>query len=401
MTERRLTRRETIAACGLSGVAAVGGVSIFAAADPPPVQGAWPLGRGDAANTGATGAGGPTGSISVRWTFDEHLVARKAPVVADGRLFVGTFDDRASFVALDAATGREDWRADLGDGIGVRFPESSAAVAGDTVVAAFGSVLAGFDVATGGVRWKLTVGGDRLRAPVVVDGTAYVAVGETGSVVALDPSTGEPTWRRSIGEWIPAQVAVADGTVFAVGNRGRSGSLVALDAATGDHRWVREVGRPLATPPAVADGVVYVADGGALHALSVGGSHRFQFDFETPTDTEVHNWSYGGGSAPAIGDGTIFVGAPDDRVYAVDAATGEREWAFWTWNDASGEPVVAGDTVYVASDDSFVYGLDAAEGTRRWEFDTTGPVQGAGGAVVDGLLYVSTWQDGLYALEGT
>lgn len=398
MNGNEFGRREALATFALAGGTGVLGAQSIGGSPLDPVEGNWPLGRGDPANTGVAGGAGPRGQVTARWTFEEHLVARKPPVVADGRLYVGTFDERASFVALDAATGSEEWRTDLGDGIDVRFPESAAAIADDVVLAAFGSVLVGFDPTTGEIRWRRRLG-DQLRAPVVADGTAYVSVGETGTVVALDPSTGDPSWRRPVGGWVPATVGVAEGTCFAVANRDEAGSLVALDGDTGDRHWTHGFDRRLATPPVIADGTVFVADAAGLHALSVDGSYRFRFDFEAPSDAEVDNWPYGG-SAPAVADGTVYVGAPDARVYAVDAKTGERAWAFWSWNAASGSPVVAGDTVYVASDDTFVYGLDAVDGTRRWEFDTTGPVQGAGGAVIDGMLFVSTWQDGLYALEG-
>lgn len=105
----------------------------------------------------------------------------------------------------------------------------------------------------------------------------------------------------------------------------------------------------------------------------------------------------------------VLAGRPRrDRLYRrgrrtsvpLDTESGQQRWEFWTWNNVTGAPVVTADTVYVGSDDTIIYAFDIDSGERRWEFDTTGRIDGAGGAVVDGRLYISTFQDGLYALEG-
>lgn len=353
------------------------------------------MARGDAANTGVAAGPGPAGPASVRWAFDEQLVAGKAPVVADGTVYVGTADDDPVLVALEAATGDETWRTRLGSARG--FPDSSPAVAGDLVLAPFGGVVVGADAATGEVRWRLRPG-DGVTAPVVADGTAFLAVAGSGTVLALDPASGEVDWERSVGEHVAGSVAVADGTVYAVAANEASGSLVALEAATGERRWAVELDGSPETRPAVADGSVYLAQEGALRAFSTDGTPTYRVDLRTTGEAAIRYSR--GGSAPAVAHGSVYFGAPDGHVYAVDAATGEREWSFWTWGGVSSDPVVAGDTVYVASDDTFVYALDAATGTRRWEFDTTGHPDGAGGAVVGDLLFVAMEGDGLLALEG-
>jgi outer membrane protein assembly factor BamB len=353
------------------------------------------MARGDAANTGVAVGPGPAGPASARWTFDERFVAGKAPVVADDTVYVGTAEDEPGLVALEAATGDETWRTTLEDTRG--FPDSSPAVAGDLVLAPFGGLVVGADAATGEVRWRLRPG-DGVTGPVVADGTAYLAVAPGGTVLALDPASGEVDWERSVGDQVTGSVAVADGTVYAVAATGESGSLVALEAATGERRWAVDLDGSPETRPAVADGSVYLAQQGALRAFSTDGTPVFRVDLRTTEEAAIRYSR--GGSAPAVAHGSVYFGAPDGHVYAVDAATGEREWSFWTWGGVSGDPVVAGDTVYVVSDDTFVYALDAADGTRRWEFDTAGHPDGAGGAVVGDLLFVATEGNGLLALEG-
>jgi outer membrane protein assembly factor BamB len=342
----------------------------------------------------ATGPG-PDGPVSARWTFEAQQAGEKPPVVADGRLYVGVHDERPAVVALDAATGTERWRTRFDEGVG--YPDAAAAVADDVVVAPFDELLVGLAPATGDVLWRQRPG-DGITAPVLAGGTGYVAVGDPGSVVAFDPSTGEVQWQRQVGEWLSGGPAVADGSVYAMVGAEDSGRLVALDAGDGVARWSVDLDGEGSARPVVADGSVYAPTEAGLHAVSVDGERRFTFGFPTREASAVRY--YRGGSAPAVADGSVYVGAPDGRVYAVDATSGEEEWSFWTWAAVSGDPVVAGDAVYVGSDDTFVYCLDRSDGTRRWEFDTRGTVDGAGGAVVDGVLYISTRDDALYALEG-
>lgn len=396
MSARHLSRRTALASGGC--VVGLGWLSSLTASSPAPVDGSWPLGRGDPGNTGATSDRGPTDSATVAWRFTDHLSSQKAPVVADGDLYVGSFDGTAAFVCLDAATGDEQWRTDLGDGGHVRFPDSAAAIAGDLVLAPFGERLFAFDRETGAIQWDAQFEAE-LNAPVVADGTGYVTLTDSGSVVAFDPTTGDTHWRHDVRHWCHRPVAVADGVVYAVANReDDQGRLVALDTATGDERWRYASSQPLAGAPAVGDDAIFVGDARGVHAVTTDGNRRWRFQGRPIKEHEWHNWSLGG-SSPAIANGTVYVGAADERVYAVDADSGEQQWAFWTWNNVTGAPVVTPDTVYVGSDDSVIYALDVDTGERRWEFDTSGSIDGAGGAVVDGRLYVSTFQDGLYALE--
>lgn len=360
-----------------------------------PVEGSWRQGRGDAANTGVASGAGPAGPASARWRFRKHLVAGKPPVVHDGRLYVGYHDDRTAFVALDAATGDRRWRTTFEDPVG--FPDAAAAVGDGVVVAPLGDLLVGLDPSSGAERWRRRPG-DQLGAPVLTDGTAYLNVGEPGTVVAFNSVSGEQTWARGIGGWAPHGVAVADGRVYAVADREDGGDIVALDAASGAERWRRPLEYEPTSRPAVGDNGIFVGTEGGLAAFARDGTSRWTFPYTTREETPVD--SYWSGSAPALADRTVYLGAPDGRVYAIDAETGDERWAFWTWNAVSGDPVVAGDTVYVASDDTFVYALDAADGTRRWEFDTAGDPDGAGAAVVNDMLFVAAREDGLYALEG-
>jgi outer membrane protein assembly factor BamB len=63
-----------------------------------------------------------------------------------------------------------------------------------------------------------------------------------------------------------------------------------------------------------------------------------------------------------------------------------------------GDLVLEGDTLFVASSDGKLYALDAAYGEKRWEFNTEGKIWTTP-AMKDGVVYVGNYERKLYALS--
>lgn len=69
----------------------------------------------------------------------------------------------------------------------------------------------------------------------------------------------------------------------------------------------------------------------------------------------------------AVGDTVYFGSSADNKVYALDAATGKQRWAFFTGGPVRLAPTVSGNRVLVGSDDGFVYCLGAGDGKVLWK----------------------------------
>ena len=142
----------------------------------------------------------------------------------------------------------------------------------------------------------------------------------------------------------------------------------------GHERWQTPFAGYVTSSPALgSDGTVYVgAFDGKLHALDPDtGTERWSFP------TASHIYSSAALASDAQGNTTaIYIGSADGTVYAV-RPDGSLIWRYETGEPVRSSPVLGrapkgdGKIVYVGSSNGKLYALDAATGARRWSFDTT------------------------------
>lgn len=102
-------------------------------------------------------------------------------------------------------------------------------------------------------------------------------------------------------------------------------------------------------------------------------------------------------SSPAVVGGTVFVGALDGALYAIDAATGEEEWQFLAGGYV-GSPAVFDDIV-LATGDGGLFALDASDGTEIWSAATEGASLFSEATIADSVAYVGGYDGYLYAID--
>ncbi|MHC3437163.1 outer membrane protein assembly factor BamB family protein [Natrialbaceae archaeon A-gly3] len=95
----------------------------------------------------------------------------------------------------------------------------------------------------------------------------------------------------------------------------------------------------------------FVAGSGAV---ALWGAVPSSVSAATASDPGDVKWTFAAGgaihSSPTVVDGSVYVGSRDNQVYALDAATGNREWTHETGGPVGhSSPTVAGGTVFVGS----------------------------------------------------
>ncbi|MFE7760436.1 PQQ-binding-like beta-propeller repeat protein [Streptomyces sp. NPDC057438] len=272
-----------------------------------------------------------------KWAYRTGEAIEASPFVSDGTVYVGSRDGKV--YALDAATGDKKWAYTTGAGV-----ESTPVEAGGTVYVGSGDAqVYALDARTGAKKWSYRTEGAVETRPVVARGTVYIGSGDS-KVYALDAATGDKKWTYPTRDWIESAPVLSGDTLY-VGSRDET--LYALEAATGAEKWSVASGDWQGSAPAVAGDTVYASGEGELMALdAASGRRKWQ-------STSV---GYGTPYAPVVSKGVVYV-VNGDHVYAVDAGTGDTNWNAITTASAGSAPAVADGTVYVGDDEGRVYAI--------------------------------------------
>jgi outer membrane protein assembly factor BamB len=102
-----------------------------------------------------------------------------------------------------------------------------------------------------------------------------------------------------------------------------------------------------------------------------------------------------------VADGTVYMGFPDGKVTALDAATGSVLWTNTLpgrldFGGVHSSPAVSGDTLYVGSNNGSAYALDRRTGEVAWEREI-GAWVSAGPAISGNTVIFGSWDGNLYA----
>jgi outer membrane protein assembly factor BamB len=275
-----------------------------------------------------------------KWTYQTRGTILSSPTVVGGVVYVGSDDN--TLYALDAVTGAKKWAYWTRGSI-----ESSPAVAGGMVyVGSFDGNVYAFDAATGAKKWAYRTGNNVYNSPAVSGGVVYVGAGD-GNVYAFDATTGVKKWVYRTGGPLGPSVsspAVSGGIVY-VGSRG-DGNVYALDATTGAKKWIfpikvdtSEWGGRCPIPPLLARPLEHTP-------LSKGTL------LPPPIPKCLNSFM---STDPVLASGLVYFGSGDGILYALDAASGAKKWAYRDGSTIDSSPAVADGVVYYGSLSSPLY----------------------------------------------
>ena len=103
-------------------------------------------------------------------------------------------------------------------------------------------------------------------------------------------------------------------------------------------------------------------------------------------------------AAPAVSGGQLFLGTGENRVVALDAATGGILWEHPLSAVTVTTPAVTRDAVYVTVRDGLLLAMDRRSGAELWSLPTDSALF-ASPAVYRGVVYAGSWNGTLYAVD--
>jgi outer membrane protein assembly factor BamB len=349
-------------------------------------------------------------------------------LISDGKVVACTMTvnaaDSKSYL-LDSKTGETLWTGPA------RFHYNPATLTEDLVlIRPYGSECLGLDRQSGKERWKFQVPkvtsgccSPAVSGQYAYFGTGVVSPGDTeslaafqlawapreqgitGTLHAVDLTTGKSVWHFSTANCICGDPAIAYGKLYFAS---RDGCVYCFAPAKEGEPTVPDAKDR--SEPAPASAVEALLDPkladrprpGEDWPMAGGTADRAglaNVNLRTPLDLA---WKLDTGdrivSAPAIRDGKAFVGSDSGVILAADLKTGKKLWEFNTGSKVRCSPAVAGGLVYCGSDSGHFVALEADTGKQRWSFEAGGPIQ-ASPAVVGGIVLFGANDHHCYALD--
>jgi outer membrane protein assembly factor BamB len=256
------------------------------------------------------------------WRHDLGMPIVNAPVVNGGRLYVSTHDNH--FYALAETDGRQLWdHQGITESAGI-LASTNAAVSGETVIAPYtsGEIFA-LRAQNGQVGWSdvlsrsghvtaLSQLDDIAGRPVIDRGVVY-AISQSGLMAAFSVNTGERLWTRDIAG-IQTPWAAGD-YVYVLDINAR---LICLTRKEGKVRWIHQLPQyenaekkrdPIlwAGPVLVSDKLIVTSSTGYAEAVSPYDG-KLTGRVEIPAGTTI---------APVVANGTLYLYTSDADLVAL------------------------------------------------------------------------------------
>ncbi len=249
---------------------------------------------------------------------------QSSPVVAEDKVFVGSFDGRIYALALDA--GEVLWTYQTQD----KVRATSAVVDGTVYVGSWDRSTYALDAATGDLRWKTNLDG-QIQSTALLAGDLLFTASRRAAVFALDRGTGEKVWDFGYGLnlWVESSAVLAADTIY-IGSSG-SKMIYGFGTEKGSLQLMYATGMFCWATPVVAGETLLIGcthtEGNpqGLFAYAIGPKPdnpnlmtlTEQWHLPMTETLEAEGTWYGAASGPVLSQGVLYFGGLDGVLYAL------------------------------------------------------------------------------------
>ena len=288
---------------------------------------------------------------------ESHGYASSTPVADAERIYA--FFGKSGVFAFDHS-GKQLWKAKVGDKLNGWGSATSPVLYKDLLIvnaSIESDSLVALDRKTGKEAWRATVGNESWHAPVFVaapDGTTEVVAAKNGRVLGFNPETGEALWNVKTGiPWYMCPTPVVqDGIVYVIGGRTPNGALAIRAGGRGDVTgshvvWKLNKGSNVPSP-VLHDGHLYFAHEnlGIVYCVNAkSGEVVFEERLE-PSPGQIY-------ASPVAGDGRIYFTGRGGRTVVIAASPKFEKLAESTLESNRGvfnsSPAISGNRIILRS----------------------------------------------------
>jgi outer membrane protein assembly factor BamB len=355
----------------------------------------------------------------------------------DAELKIGLYGDIKSVTAEDGVkhdwrviclhrlTGEPVWEKTVVSAVPTarRHPKSShanctPAVNGTHLVGVFNETLACLDARTGEERWRVDIGPLRggffrmpddtwgyASSPVIHGGLVVVQcdVEKQSWIAAFRLDDGKEVWRtrrNNKPSWATPSYYRFENAEFVVANGFER--IAAYELATGREAWHLQGGGDIPVPaPVIAGGLILITNAhgrlAPVYAIGTDATGEVLTDEANRGKDKPLRWMAPRGGnymqTPLLLDGRLYLCSDGGIASCFDAATGEQKWRERLGSGTTGftaSPVTAGGRIYWTAENGRVVVVRAADTFERLAENDLGEPAMATPAIADGALYFRT-----------
>lgn len=291
---------------------------------------------------------------------DSHPGPRSSPAVADGK--VVTLGVGGVLSCLDAATGKVVWRKDPFPKVVPRFFTSFSPIVVDGMAIAHlggqgnGAIIA-YDLNTGNEKWRWGEEGPDYGSPALLTaaGTKQIVSPTEKSIVGIGVADGKLLWQLPFappGRAYNAATPVIDGQTVIITGKGRGTKALKIekqgDSFAAKELWSNPDLAPQYTSPVLRDGLLFgLTDGNKLYCINAKTG-------QTAWTDDTARGSRGFGSIVDAGsclmvlpnNSELIVYKPDGKEYSELAVIKVSETPTYA------HPVIAGNRIFIKDQDT-------------------------------------------------
>jgi outer membrane protein assembly factor BamB len=269
------------------------------------------------------------------------------------------------------------WSQEARAGLGLNSP---VAVAGSNIlVGSLDSHLYSFERTTGTQRWRDDLCEDGCRqmtlAPMIYENEIFIADQNRTLWAFANPNAPSQLWRVTIAQQPLTSFNIYSDTLFLATGEGSSHNLLALDRDNGALRWQRTTEGPGLRYPVIGDQLVYAADG-TVEAYDFFNGELVWKNSDVQNIIAGPVYASPGPSALA----ELYVVSNNNRIYALDANTGDEVWNIDNGENAT--HLAINENLLFVAGDGYVKAISRQDRNQRWRAPIIGG-QIMGGPLVD------------------
>jgi outer membrane protein assembly factor BamB len=339
----------------------------------------WPMYHHDKSNTGYSLTSNAPETNDIRWVFEGMEIDAGTPIVVNGKVYIDSAD--SNLYCIDADTGHLIWKYYI-----LSLGNDPCAFYDDKIYIQDNYICHCINANTGELIWEFSKGdhGYVRPAPVAANGKVYFAHSRgsipelNASIYCLNADSGEEIWQsQDLGWFMLSSPALYNNKIY-IGSQ--DSYCYCFDASTGNLIWNFETDGSVFSTPAVFDDKIYFGSyDGKLYCLNAQTGDLIWF-FSSSKIT----------CSPGIAYGMVYYGTDTGKFYCLNASNGDKIWEYNTKGGLEGSAPAIGDgKVYVVSwAAAFLLCLDAYNGSYIWSYNTSTYLINVCPAIVDGRVYV-------------